>query len=160
MRRKDREITDFTQTCTIIEKCSVLHLGLLDQGKPYIVPVNFGAHFQQPNISLYFHGAKTGKKYTLLTELAQDATIVFEAEHDCRVLKHETPCKWSTSYESVMGEGRVRLLEDDEEKSQALLAVLKHYGYQGDDSGYKRALSSVALFAIDVTEISCKSKIQ
>lgn len=41
MRRKDREITDLNKICEVMEKCICLHLGLNDNEKKYIVPLNF-----------------------------------------------------------------------------------------------------------------------
>ena len=42
MRRRDREVTDSNEIIHILDTGKVLHLGLVDQGKPYIVPMNFG----------------------------------------------------------------------------------------------------------------------
>ena len=40
MRRRDREVTELNEIIHILDSGKVLHLGLVDQGKPYIVPVN------------------------------------------------------------------------------------------------------------------------
>ena len=42
MRRRDREVTDLNEIIHILDSGKVLHLGLVDQGKPYIVPMNYG----------------------------------------------------------------------------------------------------------------------
>lgn len=42
MRRKDREIKNFDEIISVLEKCKVLHLAMISDGKPYSVPVNFG----------------------------------------------------------------------------------------------------------------------
>ena len=42
MRRRDREVTELNEIIHILDSGKVLHLGLVDQGKPYIVPVNYG----------------------------------------------------------------------------------------------------------------------
>ncbi len=156
MRRKDKEIIDFEEIRGVIEKCSILHLGLLDQGKPYIVPVNFGVSFENQKIIFYFHGAPEGKKYELMK---QESQIVFEAEYYQGVLKRDEalPCKWTASYASVMGEGQVKILETQEEKITAMQVILERHGYQGSTHAYEQAISSIALFALEVDKISCKA---
>ena len=42
MRRKDREVLDFDEIIGILDKCKVMHLAMIREGKPYSVPVNFG----------------------------------------------------------------------------------------------------------------------
>ena len=42
MRRQDRAITDPAKILGVIDACPYCHLGFSDQGKPYVVPVNFG----------------------------------------------------------------------------------------------------------------------
>ncbi len=58
MRRKDKEITDATGIKNIIEKATVCRLGMVKEGKPYIVPLSFGF---RKNV-LYFHSALKGRK--------------------------------------------------------------------------------------------------
>ena len=42
MRRSDREVTDFCEMVSIMEKCDVCRIALHDTEYPYILPVNFG----------------------------------------------------------------------------------------------------------------------
>lgn len=42
MRRKDREITDFGKIEKIISLAGYMHLGLFDEGYPYVVPLHYG----------------------------------------------------------------------------------------------------------------------
>ncbi len=156
MRRKDKQITEFSEICAVIEKCPILHLGLLDQGKPYIVPVNFGVSFEDQKIVFYFHGEPEGKKYTLMQ---QNSEVVFEAEYYNGVLRRDKdlPCKWTASYVSMMGEGQVKILETQQEKTVAMQVILERHDYQGGTHVYGQAISSIALFALEVDKISCKA---
>ena len=66
MRRKDREVADFTEQLAIIKKCDVCRIALNDEdGFPYIVPMNFGMDVQDGQLYLYFHCATEGKKLDL-----------------------------------------------------------------------------------------------
>ena len=42
MRRKDREVTDIQEILHIVDEAKILHLGLMDEGYPYIVPMHYG----------------------------------------------------------------------------------------------------------------------
>lgn len=42
MRRKDREIVDFSKIEKIISLAGYLHLGMYDEGYPYVVPLHYG----------------------------------------------------------------------------------------------------------------------
>lgn len=42
MRRKEREIKDVNDIFKVIENCSTVHVGMVDEGKPYVVALNFG----------------------------------------------------------------------------------------------------------------------
>lgn len=61
MRRKDREVKDFDEIISILDKCKVLHLAMISEGKPYSVPVNFGYIVRKEDgtkkLSVYIHGA-------------------------------------------------------------------------------------------------------
>ena len=50
MTKREREITDEKELQDLLEGCLYLHLGLVDDGKPYIVPMNYGVDV----IALYF----------------------------------------------------------------------------------------------------------
>ena len=42
MRRKDREVTDFSRMLEIVQRCDCCRIGLVEDGEAYIVPLNFG----------------------------------------------------------------------------------------------------------------------
>lgn len=62
MRKNDREVTELTEIMGIIKKCVVCRLGMVDDGTPYIVPLNFGYEFDGAALTLYFHCAKEGRR--------------------------------------------------------------------------------------------------
>ena len=69
MRRSDREVTEFTDIVSIIEKCDVCRLALNDENYPYILPLNFGMNITEENVlELYFHGATEGTKLDLIAK--------------------------------------------------------------------------------------------
>ena len=106
MRKKEREITDRALVEQVLLKADVLYLGLVDGGRAYVVPLNFG----YLDGAIYFHCAKEGKKLALMKACPAVSFTVVEGQ---QVVPGETACKWSSKYRSVMGRGRATLLSDD-----------------------------------------------
>lgn len=62
MRRTDREVRDINGVFDIVDRCSVVHLGMVDNGKPYVVALNFGYDREGDTLIMYLHCAMEGKK--------------------------------------------------------------------------------------------------
>ena len=45
MTRREREVTDINDILQIINETKILHLGLSDEGWPYVVPMNDGDEY-------------------------------------------------------------------------------------------------------------------
>ena len=45
MTRREREVTDINDILQIINETKILHLGLSDEGWPYVVPMNYGYEY-------------------------------------------------------------------------------------------------------------------
>lgn len=66
MRRTGREIRDNETIFQILKKSYCCRFGLIDEGKVYIVLLNFGEVIHEDHIILYFHSAKDGRKIELI----------------------------------------------------------------------------------------------
>lgn len=155
MRRSDREIRDPDRMFEILQSCDCCRLGLLDGTEVYIVPLNFGCSRSGDRFTLYFHGAKEGRKARLL---AESATVSFELDTGHALLTGALPCKFSCRYQSVFGKGRITQLEVPEEKEAALRHILRHYSPDRDWTFPPAAVDSVLVWRLDVTEWSCKER--
>lgn len=165
MRRKDREIKDFDEIIGVLEKCKVLHLAMISEGRPYSVPVNFGYIVREKDetkkLSIYIHGAGEGKKVSALKE---NPLVSFScecgAEVDSLGDKAEA-CRWTCYYESVIGFGKVRFLEKSPEKTDGLDSLMFHNGYK-IPAGLKKIaygameLAKTMVACIDVEEVTGK----
>lgn len=125
MRRSDREITDREELIEIIKACDVCRLAMNDGDYPYILPLNFGMEDQDGTLTLFFHGAKEGRKYEIL---ARDHRAAFEADCAHNLILDEEKGACTMEYESVIGCGTVTMVEDREEKLHALRLIMSHYG--------------------------------
>ncbi len=124
MRRKEREITDYHKMTGIVKACDCCRIGLVDDAGAYIVPLNFGCEDQGGELILYFHGAREGKKIELI---GQQPVVSFEMDTGHEIMTGKTACSYSYLFQSVMGRGRIELLQDYEEKCHGLELVMRRY---------------------------------
>lgn len=123
MRRKDREITDLAQIRDILSKARIVHLGLVDGDKPYVVPMHYGFTLEGEKLVLYMHGAKEGRKYELI---AKNPNAFVEIETGGALIPGgEIACDYSAVFHSVMGEGKASLIQDPEAKARALELLMR-----------------------------------
>lgn len=153
MRRQDRKITEPAVICAVLDKCRTLHLGLVEDGRAYIVPLNYGWTEENGRYILYAHSAAEGRKIDLIRG---GADVGFEMETGVEYFDAETACGWGNRYESIIGEGRATLLSTPEEKRQALVAIMAHYSARKDYTFEDAMVNLVQVIQIDVTALSCK----
>lgn len=153
MRRQDRRITDPAMICAVLDKCRTLHLGLVEDGRVYIVPLNYGWTEENGCYILYAHSAAEGRKIDLIRG---GADVGFEMETGVEYFDADTACGWGNRYESIIGEGRATLLSTPEEKRQALAAIMAHYSARKDYTFEDAMVNLVQVIQIDVTALSCK----
>lgn len=153
MRRQDRRITDPAVIRAVLDKCCTLHLGLVEDGRAYIVPLNYGWTEENGRYILYAHSAAEGRKIDLIRG---GADVGFEMEAGVEYFDADTACGWGNRYESIIGEGRATLLETPEEKRQALAAIMAHYSARKDYTFEDAMVNLVQVIQIDVTALSCK----
>ena len=119
MRRKDKEITE-KEIKPIIKKARVCRLAMIDGKKPYLVPLCFGL----AGNTLYFHSAVTGKKLSIIKK---NPRVCFEFETGVELVPSTTACKIGMKFQSVIGFGKARMVEDEKEKLKGLCAIVRHY---------------------------------
>ncbi len=121
MRRTAQEIQDKDLIERVIASAKVCRLGLSRDNQPYIVPISFGYDGE----CIYFHSAAEGLK---LDFIAANPRVCFEFDEQVRMLPHaDQACKWSVSYYSVIGFGRVVEIVDRPRKAYAVNRIMAHY---------------------------------
>lgn len=123
MRRSDREVLDLDEILDIIDACDVCRIAMVDNGIPYVVPMNFGYMFDGEKLHLCFHSALEGRKLDILR---QNPTVCFEMDTAHELTRGETPCQYGMDYASVIGIGTARIVETAREKCEMLSSVMLH----------------------------------
>lgn len=153
MRRKDREVTDAVKIREIVENCTCCRLGFCDEGRAYIVPLNFGYTEENGRYTLYFHSAGEGRKIDLI---ARTHFAGFEMDTNYKLNEAETACEHSARFQSVIGSGSVTFLETKEEKTEALRQIMRHTTVKSDWKFDEHMLKLVCCFKLEVEEMACK----
>jgi nitroimidazol reductase NimA-like FMN-containing flavoprotein (pyridoxamine 5'-phosphate oxidase superfamily) len=149
MRRADREVTEQAALEEILGKGVACHLALVADGEPYLVTLNYGFRAG----TLYFHCANAGKKIDMLKGSGRVCFSVV-ARHELVVA--EKGCDFSMKYQSVVGYGRPRFIEEREKKREALDIIMAQYS-DGAFEFPDASLSRTTVFALDVDEMTAKS---
>jgi len=149
MRRKDKEIIDTDMINAKIKEADVCRLAFCDGLIPYIVPMNFGYKHN----TLYFHSAKEGKKLEIIKK---NNSVCFEIECNVEIVKAEKPCKWTTNYYCIIGNGKAEVVEDYNEKVKALNIIMEKYSNQVECKFAKESVNSLTIIKVKITDVTGK----
>ena len=162
MRRKDREVTAIADLLAIIDRCRVCRLGLCDDGRAYIVPMNFGYSLENGALTLYFHSAREGKKIDIIRK---NNKACFELDCDHKLLSGDQACEYSFAYSSIIGFGSIEFIDAEQEKINALEILMKHQtGKEAQPDTLnsfiicKEAVDSVTVFKLAADSFSGKCR--
>jgi len=154
MTKRERQVTDEKQILAILDAGKVMHLGLAVDNEPYVVPMNYGYTYENGKLVMYLHSALRGKK---LDMMRANPKVFFEIDCDWMPFAGEKPCQYGLAYSSVMGRGTATIVEDVEEKKQAMSVLMKTQ--TGKDFTFNDELVSiVAVIRIDVAEYTAKHR--
>jgi nitroimidazol reductase NimA-like FMN-containing flavoprotein (pyridoxamine 5'-phosphate oxidase superfamily) len=151
MRRKDREITSLTDMEAIIEKAEICHLGLCDNGFPYVIPLNFAYETN----TFYFHCAKKGRKLEIIRENPQ---VCIQLETDCKIYIPEDVSETTMKYKCVIAFGFAEEVADFSEKSRILHLLLRRYT-DSKEALPARAIENTGVLKVTVSEMTGKGNV-
>ena len=150
MRRKEKELTRRQDLEEVLLHAPVVHLGLVDDGKAYVVPMDFG----YADNALFVHSALEGRKIDVLK---RNPEVFFEVELDHQVVPGSAhACRnWTSRFKCVMGTGRAVFISDPEGKKHALDVLMSKFApgpFTYDDARVART----ALIRIDIESMTGK----
>ena len=141
MRREDHRMPS-DECDALLRRAEIMRLGLIEDGEPYVVPVNFGYDGER----IYVHGPREGRRISAVSEGAQ---VCFEVDEG-GIAPADRPCGYTSRFRSVIGYGTARLLADDAEKLHGLDVIMRHYGSSGEGiPPEKCAITSVLELTIE-----------
>jgi len=153
MRKKEREITNRAEIDAILAETKVIRVAFAVDGEPYIVPLSHG--YDADAGALYFHTAVEGRKIDCI---AVNPRVCFEVEGDARVKEgDERACSWGALFESVIGHGTIREVDDAAERERALLRIMRQQsGREADWTFAGKVLQLTRVWAIGIESVAGK----
>ena len=164
MRRAEFDVKDKNSINEILQACEYGTLSLISEGKPYVVALNF-VFFEN---SIFFHGAKEGKKIEAIKSNPNASFLVVKPYSFIPSYFSDTmaACPATQFFASVLFEGKVAFIEDGNIKAKVLNALMKKF--QSEDSFeeiayekamYTKILDKTAILELKPESISCKIKV-
>jgi nitroimidazol reductase NimA-like FMN-containing flavoprotein (pyridoxamine 5'-phosphate oxidase superfamily) len=149
MRRTEKEIGDRQQIDEIIRGCLVCRVAMAKDNTPYVVPMSFG----YDGAAIYLHTAPDGKKIECFKANPQ---VCFEFERNVELRRDpQSACKWTFSFESVIGYGTISELVGPAQKEQALNEIMCQYS--GKTWPFESAsVAKVRVWKIAITSMTGK----
>jgi uncharacterized protein len=149
MRRKDKEITDRKLIDDILSKSLICRVAMVDNERPYIVPLNYGYH----DNAIYIHSASSGKKIEILR---RNNKVCFEIDIEGDLIKNEVSCEWSINYRSLIGYGTIEIISDFDEKQAGLDIIMNQHG-KSENNVYKKSnVDSIVILKLNIEQITGK----
>lgn len=172
MRRKDREMTrEFSME--VIDKSRYGIISMIgEDNEPYGIPLSI----VRDGDNLYFHSAIGGRKVKIF-EKNPKVSVAFVGETKIpenytkeeldEIIKDESKAVlliskvFTTEYESAVVTGKVKLVEDEEEKIKAMRLICEKYTptkMDYFDMAIKAGLKRTNVYRIEIEEIKAKRK--
>ena len=164
MRRSEFEINDKEAMLTLLSECEYGTLSLSNNGEPYGVPLNF-VWWEE---GIAFHGAKEGKKMTLI---AQNPSACFNVVKSYAFIPSyfsgtTAACPATQFFASVSLGGTLQYIENSEQKASVLNALMEKLQpekrYETIDTNnpiYTKMVEKTAIFKLVPTWHSMKLKL-
>lgn len=119
----------------------------------YIVPMNFGYEEVDGKRVFYFHSAREGRKIDLVR---RGGSVGFELDTGFILHPAETACRFSASFQSVIGTGRAALLEDEAQKLHGLNCIMAQLSGSSNWDFSREMTEKAAVIRLEVETLSCK----
>ena len=154
LTKRECLVADPEQIRHILDTAKVLYLGLSVNDDPYVIPMNYGYRLEEGKLTLYLHSAVKGRKLDIMTA---NPRVSFALDCDRKPFEGRVPCQYGLVYSSVAGKGTATIVEDVEEKKQAMSLLMKTQ--TGKDFTFEdRLVTIVSVIRIDVDEFTAKHR--
>ena len=151
-RRRERGSHERSVIDAILDEALIAHLGIVDDGQPFVVPV---LHARAGEV-VYCHGSVAGRT---MRALAAGAPACLTVSLLDGLVLARSAMHHSANYRSVMLLGRARQVQGEQEKLTALRAVVEHIvpgRWQEVRQPTSNELAATAVLALAIDEASAK----
>lgn len=153
MRRK-RQLLSRNESIEILEHGTSGVLALLgDNRYPYAVPISYVYY----NSKIYFHSAKAGHKIQAIKKYNKASFCIIDQDD-------VIPEGYTTYFRSVIVFGKIRILEDEQEKRETIEKLAIKYYPKDSEINRKRAIDrewkSLCMIELSIEHMTGKEAIE
>jgi nitroimidazol reductase NimA-like FMN-containing flavoprotein (pyridoxamine 5'-phosphate oxidase superfamily) len=149
MQRKNQEIIDRNVIEEILSKSLICRIGMICNGVPYIVPLNYGYTMN----AIYIHSASEGKKIDILKA---NNKVCFEIEDTAEIIKKDLSCDWATKYRSLIGYGTIEIINDEEQKKRGLDIIMAQHGKKENTVYKETQVEKIVILKLTIERVTGK----
>lgn len=139
----------------ILDEAFVCHVGFVADGQPYVIPTNFG----RVGDTLYLHGSAASR---MLRTLSQGIPVCVTVTLVDGLVLARSAFHHSVNYRSVLIFGTAKLVEDPNEKMEALRLFTEHIMKgRWDEIRWpnEQEMKGTTVLALPLEEVSAKVRV-
>ena len=152
VREADRAVYDRDAAYRILDEGFLCHVGFVADGQPFVIPTSYG----RKDESLYIHGSAASR---MLRHLKDGVPVCITVTMLDGLVLARSIFNHSMNYRSVVVLGKATLVDDPQEKIEALHALSEHIlpGRWADSrQPNERELKATSILRVPIEEFSAK----
>lgn len=151
-QRRKHLAQDEAWIASFLNRASIGHVATRWENQPHITPTNFW--YDATRHVIYFHSNIVGQ---IRKNAEHFPEVCFEASEHGRLLPSNVALEFSIQYESVIAFGKMRVVEDNEEKRYALYGLIAKYFPETKPGVHYRPITDQELKRTSVYAIQIES---
>ena len=152
VREADRAVYDREAAYRILDEGFLCHVGFVADGQPFVIPTSYG----RKEASLYIHGSAASR---MLRQMKNGVPVCITVTLLDGLVLARSIFNHSLNYRSVVILGKATLVDDPEEKLEALRLLSEHIlpGRWADSrQPNERELKATSVLRVPIEEFSAK----
>jgi nitroimidazol reductase NimA-like FMN-containing flavoprotein (pyridoxamine 5'-phosphate oxidase superfamily) len=152
VREAERAVYDRDAAYRILDEGFLCHVGFVVDGQPFVIPTSYG----RKDANLYIHGSAASR---MLRQLKEAVPVCITVTLLDGLVLARSIFNHSMNYRSVVVLGRATLVDDPEEKLEALRLLSEHIipGRWADSrQPNERELKATSVLRLPIEEFSAK----
>ena len=152
VREPQRAVYDRETVYRILDEGFICHVGFAVEGQPFVIPTSYG----RKDASLYIHGSAASR---MLRQMKEGVRVCVTVTLLDGLVLARSVFNHSMNYRSVVVLGNAELVEDPEEKLEALRVLSEHIlPGRWDDARQpnERELKATSVLRLAIEEFSAK----
>jgi len=152
IRESERGVYDRETAYKILDEAFLCHVGFAVDGQPFVIPTSFG----RKGDDLYIHGSAASR---MLRQMKESVPVCITVTLLDGLVLARSIFNHSMNYRSVVILGKATLVDDPEEKLEALRILSEHIipGRWDDCRGpNERELKATSVLKVPIDEFSAK----